>query len=150
MMKTISGFLLCLTLANCAPKSSNEEATLAGISDQEIMKYAIPGKILYESHCANCHQSDGTGLGKLIPPLKDADYFEGNIHRTVWIIRNGQKGEIVVNGQSYDHAMAGNKNLKPLEISQITTYLYNIWGNSEGIISSSAVEKFLQKSPEQQ
>lgn len=149
MIKRLCGILLCLFLANCAPKPSNEEATLAGISDPEIMKYAIPGKILYESHCANCHQSNGIGLGKLIPPLKDADYFEGNVPRTVWIIRNGLAGEITVNGQSYDHAMAGNKNLKPLEISQIVTYLYNIWGNSEGIIYSSDVEKFLKNSPEQ-
>jgi mono/diheme cytochrome c family protein len=145
MIKTFSWILLVLSLANCAPKSSSEEATLASISDPEIMKYAIPGKILYENHCSNCHQSDGTGLGKLIPPLKGADYFEENIQRTVLIIRHGQKGEITVNGQLYNQAMPGNQNLRPLEIAQITTYLYNIWGNNAGIISSSEVEKILQK-----
>jgi mono/diheme cytochrome c family protein len=134
-------------LVNCAPKPSSEEATLASISDPEIMKYAIPGKVLYENNCANCHQSDGKGLGKLIPPLKGADYFEENIQRTIWIIRHGQKGEITVNGEIYNQAMPGNPTLTPLDIAQITTYLYNIWGNSKGVISSSKVEEYISTAP---
>jgi len=147
-MKTslpLVGLLLCFS---CAPKASNEENTLAQISDPEVMQYAIPGKALYESHCANCHQSDGRGLGKLIPPLRDADYFKESVHRTAWIIRNGQTGEIVVNGQKFDQAMPPNPTLKPLEIAQIATYLYNIWGMNEGIITSSDIESYLRDQPE--
>lgn len=139
---------LTVGMISCSPKASDKEATLASISDPEIMQYAIPGKTLYENNCANCHQSDGTGLGKLIPPLRDADYFKGNVHRTIWIIRHGQQGEITVNGQVYNQAMPPNPQLKPLEIAQITTYLYNVWGNSEGSITSSDVEKFLKNAPD--
>lgn len=146
-MRFLLILLLMAGVISCSPKSANKEATLASISDPEIMKYAIPGKTLYENNCANCHQSNGTGLGKLIPPLRDADYFKGNVHRTVWIIRNGQKGEITVNGQIYNQPMPPNSQLKPLEIAQITTYLYNIWGNSEGVITSSEVENYLKKAP---
>lgn len=133
---------------SCAPKSSSEENTLAQISDPEVMKFAISGKTLYENYCGNCHQNDGKGLGKLIPPLRDADYFKASVHRTVWIIRNGQKGEITVNGEKYNQAMPANPNLKPLEIAQIATYLYNIWGMNEGVITSSDVEAFLKEQPE--
>lgn len=133
---------------SCAPKSSNEENTLAQISDPEVMKFAIPGKTLYENYCANCHQADGKGLGKLIPPLRDADYFKASVHRTVWIIRHGQKGEILVNGEKYNQAMPANPHLKPLEIAQITTYLYNIWGMNAGVITSSDVEAFLKEQPD--
>jgi len=146
-MRFLLILLLMAGVISCSPKSANKEATLASISDPEIMKYAISGKTLYENNCANCHQSDGTGLGKLIPPLRDADYFKGNVHRTVWIIRNGQEGEITVNGQIYNQPMPPNLQLKPLEIAQITTYLYNIWGNSEGVITSSEVENYLKKAP---
>ncbi len=141
--------LLLLTgVISCSPESANDEATLASISDPEIMQYAIPGKTLYENNCANCHQSNGTGLGKLIPPLRNSDYFKGNVHRTIWIIRNGQQGEITVNGQIYNQGMPPNPQLKPLEIAQITTYLYNIWGNSEGKITSSDVENYLKNEPD--
>lgn len=132
----------------CAPKSSNEENTLAQISDPEVMKFAISGKTLYENYCGNCHQSDGKGLGKLIPPLRDADYFKESVHRTIWIMKYGQNGEITVNGQKYNQAMPANPNLKPLEIAQIATYVYNIWGMNEGVITSSDVEGYLKNKPE--
>lgn len=148
MRKLLILILLAAVSISCSTKSTDKEATLATISDPEIMKYAIAGKTLYENNCANCHQSNGSGLGKLIPPLRDADYFKGNVHRTVWIIRHGQQGDITVNGQIYNQAMPPNPQLKPLEIAQITTYLYNIWGNSEGIISSSQVEKYLKTAPD--
>lgn len=147
-MKGFFSFLfLSVLVFGCSPKSTNEENTLAQISDPEVMKFAVNGKRLYQNYCANCHQSDGKGLGKLIPPLRDADYFKASIHRTIWIIRNGQKGEITVNGQKYDQPMPANAQLTPLEIAQITTYLYNIWGMEEGVISASDVEKYLRESP---
>lgn len=140
--------LAILTLASCSPKPSSEENTLAQISDPEVMKYAVMGKQLYENYCGNCHQSDGRGLGKLIPPLRDSDYFQASVHRTVWIMRNGQKGEILVNGETYNQAMPANPQLKPLEIAQIATYLYNIWGMKEGVISAPEVENYLKTAPE--
>ena len=148
MRKLLILVLLAVGAISCSTKSTDKEATLATISDPEIMKYAIAGKTLYENNCANCHQSNGSGLGKLIPPIRDADYFKASVHRTVWIIRHGQQGDITVNGQIYNQAMPPNPQLRPLEIAQITTYLYNIWGNSEVIISSSQVEKYLKTAPE--
>ena len=147
-MKTfgVVAFVLCIFSA-CSPKASSEENTLAQISDPEVMKFAVTGKRLYENYCGNCHQPDGKGLGKLIPPLRDSDYFQASIHRTVWIMRHGQKGEIVVNGQQYDQAMPANPQLKPLEIAQISTYLYNIWGMNEGVITAPEVEKHLKTAP---
>ncbi|WP_100627876.1 c-type cytochrome [Algoriphagus formosus] len=147
MRKSIFAFLLLAGIA-CSPKSTQEENYLSEISDPDVMKYAIHGKTLYENYCANCHQADGKGLGKLIPPLKDADYFRASIPRAVWIMKNGQKGEIMVNGQVYDQPMPANPNLKPLDIAQISTYLYNIWGMNEGVITSAEVEKYLQEAPE--
>lgn len=141
----LAGLMLAFS---CAPKSTNEENTLAQISDPEVMKYSIPGKVLYESHCGNCHQSDGKGLGKLIPPLRDADYFKASTPRTAWIIRYGQTGEITVNGEKYNQAMPPNPTLKPLDIAQITTYLYNIWGMNEGVITASEIETYLKNKPE--
>tara|TARA_R110002020_G_scaffold313507_1_gene528739 strand:- start:41 stop:256 length:216 start_codon:yes stop_codon:yes gene_type:complete len=69
------------------------------------------------------------------------------VHRTVWIIKHGQEGEIVVNGQVYNQPMPASPQLTPLEISQISTYLYNIWGMNKGKITSKEVEKYLQEKP---
>lgn len=142
-------YLILLALAAaCSPKGSDEENELVHIEDPEVMKYAVDGKTIYENHCGNCHQNDGLGLGKLIPPLRDSDYFKASIHRSVWIMKYGQEGEITVNGQIYNQTMPASPNLTPLEIAQISTYLYNIWGMNEGKITSKEVEKYLQKKPQ--
>ena len=138
---------LGLLTASCAPKASSEANSLAQISDPEVLQFAIPGKELYENYCANCHQKDGTGLGKLIPPLRNADYFKADIHRTVWIMKHGIAGEIVVNGQVYNQAMPANPNLSPLELAHIATYLYNSWGMKEGVINAPRVEQYLRNPP---
>ena len=145
--KVVTGLVFIL-LFSCSPKPSSSENTLAQISDPEVMKFAVTGKQLYENYCGNCHQNDGKGLGKLIPPLRDSDYFQGNIHRTIWIMRHGQQGEIMVNGVLYDQAMPPNPQLKALEIAQIATYLYNIWELEEGVITASVVENYLNTPPE--
>lgn len=140
--------LVLLSSMACSPKPSSEENTLAQISDPEVMKFAVTGKRLYDNYCGNCHQADGKGLGKLIPPLRDSDYFQASVHRTVWIMRHGQKGDILVNGEKFNQAMPANLQLKPLEIAQIATYLYNIWGMNEGVISAPKIEDYLKKAPE--
>lgn len=139
-------FILLFAVA-CNPKNSSEENPLSQIEDPEVMKYAVDGKTIYENHCGNCHQADGLGLGNLIPPLKDADYFQESVHRTIWIMKYGQEGKITVNGQVYNQPMPASPKLTPLEISQISTYLYNIWGMNEGKITSKQVEKYLQEKP---
>lgn len=62
-------------------------------------------------------------------------------------MRNGLEGEVLVNGQVYNQPMPGNTELTPLELAQISTYLYNIWGTNEGVITSSVVEKYLSETP---
>ena len=58
-----------------------------------------------------------------------------------------KRGEILVNGQTYNQAMPANHKLSPLEIAQISTYLYNIWGNQEGVIDAPRVEAYLREQP---
>jgi mono/diheme cytochrome c family protein len=134
-----------ISLNSCKPKSSNPENTLASISDTKVLQYAIEGKALYEANCANCHQKNGTGLGKLIPPIYKSDYFLEDIPRTAKIIKHGQNGEIMVNGVLYNQEMPANPKLTNIEIAHIMTYLYNIWGSEAGVIDAQMVEGYLKK-----
>jgi cytochrome c551 len=138
------GILTIFIFVACQSGSSSNENTLASIRDTKVLQYAIEGKILYENYCANCHQKDGTGLGKLIPPLFESDYMLEDIGRTARIIKYGQNGEIIVNGQTYNQAMPANPRLTNLEIAQIMTYLYNIWGSKQGVIDANAVGEYLK------
>ncbi|AFL82678.1 cytochrome c, mono- and diheme variants family [Belliella baltica DSM 15883] len=147
MKKYISIYFIFISfsLFSCGPEKDKINRGLSDIKDTKILQYAIEGKILYENYCGNCHQNDGTGLGKLIPPLKGSDYMKVDIGRTVSIIKNGLKGEIIVNGEIYNQPMPANSQLTDMEIAKITTYIYNIWGNEEGIIDANQVGRYLKK-----
>lgn len=110
---------------------------------QKFSKYMIQGKALYTTHCSNCHQSDGAGLGKLYPPLAQSDYMMNKVPSTICLIKNGIKGEIVVNGVTYNQQMPGLKQLSNLEIAEISTYIYNAWGNERGFVTVQEVEQAL-------
>lgn len=140
----ISSFIV-LVLAACT--SQNESAAVSELSTTEKMhfkQYVVYGQQLYKQHCSNCHQEDGSGLGRLIPPLAKADYMLKNISRTVCTIKFGIAGEIFVNGESYNQKMPANNQLTDLEIAQITTYILNSWGNEKGYVSVKEVSGYLR------
>ncbi|WP_158858214.1 c-type cytochrome [Lunatibacter salilacus] len=137
-------FILLIVGFYVSCKPENKGDNLNAIIDLKTKQYAIAGRELYLIHCANCHQVDGSGLGLVIPPLKGADYLKVDIARSVHIIRYGQKGEIIVNGATYNQPMPANPNLKPIEIAQIATYIHTLWGDGEQLISIDSVNVYLK------
>lgn len=110
-------------------------------NSNKFNNYFRQGEQLYTKHCSNCHQVDGTGLGRLYPPLKQSDYMNKNFERVICLMRNGIQGELVVNGVQYNQAMPGVPTLTDLEIAEIATYIYNAWGNEHGLIDVKEVEQ---------
>lgn len=100
------------------------------------------GEQLYMAHCLNCHQKDGSGLGKLIPPLK-SDFVSKQKELAICGIKHGMQGPIEVNGITYDGIMPNNPRLTPLEIAEIMTYVSNSWGNKYGMVNTSDVKSAL-------
>ncbi len=144
-MKAIELLTLPILLVFLACSASTEEKFpgIQQIQDLKTKQYAIQGQQLYLNYCSNCHQEDGSGLKRLIPPLRESDYMLTDVARTIRIIHHGAKGEMTVNGLVYNQPMPGNPQLTPLEIAQISTYIYNIWGHQKGIISSNQVKEAL-------
>jgi mono/diheme cytochrome c family protein len=111
-------------------------------------QYYAEGAVLYKTHCANCHQIDGTGLQGLYPPIAKSDYLTGNNKNTIiCMIKNGFTAPMVVNGKEYKQAMPANKRLEALEIAEIMTYINNTWGNETIMTTIEEVDSALVKCP---
>ena len=107
-------------------------------SKSESMKN---GAELYRDFCYRCHGFNGEGQPDLIPPLKSSDYLLNNIDISIAGLKYGLKGEIIVNGKSYNSYMA-YQGLENDEIADIMNYILNEWGNnSEEFITSVRVDK---------
>ncbi|OYU96990.1 MAG: hypothetical protein CFE21_01490 [Bacteroidetes bacterium B1(2017)] len=99
--------------------------TIFSCSDPELhsMQQISAGAQLYKTHCANCHQEDGSGLAKLIPPLKNSDYFTHSANDLPCIIVNGKKGKMRVNNEEYTLQMPAALGLSKADIANICIYV---------------------------
>ena len=88
------------------------------------------GAFMYKEVCANCHGEEGEGLADLIPPLKNSDYFKAHYKDLTCMIKNGLKGEIIVNGKMYNQPMAALDKLNDVQITNIVNFMYHSWGNN--------------------
>lgn len=144
-------FSVLLLLFGCNDGGQSENSSIQNLSVQEKMRYEqymVYGKQLYIQHCRNCHQEDGTGLGRVIPPLAKADYMLEDVSRTVCLIRYGLEDTITVNGKDYHQEMPANEQLTALEIAQITTYILNAWENEGGYVSVKDAANHLKECKE--
>jgi mono/diheme cytochrome c family protein len=120
--------------------------------DAETIKfqsYISEGQLLYEQRCANCHQKDGKGLQKLIPPLEGADYLKTHREQLACLIKYGLKGKIIVNGQEYNQLMPANEGLSDRNLTQLLTYINHKWAGEQTRWRDEEVKKMLEKCEKQ-
>lgn len=103
------------------------------------------GHNLYDQHCGSCHFEEGVGLRQLMPPLAGSDYLRDKPREVVRGIRYGMKGEIVVNGVTYDEVMPGNVDLSEFQIVNIVNYINQAWGNDYGRITVEQTRGWLKE-----
>lgn len=99
------------------------------------------GRLVYEDFCVTCHLPHGEGVEDVYPPLAKSDYLQKNLHASIKGVKYGQKGEIMVNGKTYNGYMAP-LGLEDDEIADVMNYITNSWGNkNEKIISETEVSE---------
>ncbi|HCX20453.1 MAG TPA: cytochrome C, partial [Cytophagales bacterium] len=135
---------------SCGPgrEASSDDTEMDYRTEVRLRQYMVQGKQLYLTHCANCHQKDGSGLAQLYPPLAKSDYLMSDLKRAACIVKNGIEGEIVVSGRTFNQPMPGLPDLTPIEVAEIVTYVSNSWGNEAGISSTRDVSIWLKKCEE--
>ena len=110
----------------------------------KFRQYYVHGEKLYLQHCSNCHQKDGSGLGRLYPPVNTSDYMDKNLEDVICLMKFGKDGVLIVNGQEFNQPMQGISTLSDLEVAQIATYVYNTWSHKKGIIEVRDVSHILK------
>lgn len=130
--------VLLVAFLGCSESKTNNNST-------KFRQYFVRGEQLYTKHCSNCHQSTGTGLGLVYPPLAQSDFMKNNFEQVLCLMKYGIKGEIIVNGKSYVQPMPGVHSLTDLEIAEIATYIYNSWGHERGLVDVTESTSVLTK-----
>ena len=112
--------LLCSSVTITAQKDVD--------SDSNFKNSIKEGALIYEDFCVNWHLPNGKGVEKTFPPLAKSDYLMNERELSIKAIKFGQKGDIVVNGITYNNIMVP-MGLTDEEIADVMNYITNSWGN---------------------
>lgn len=89
-----------------------------------------------------CHQSDGSGVPMMYPPVIESDYISVNTDSLIVLILEGLSGPVVVKGEEYNSIMPPMKDvLDNEEISDLINYLRNSFGNTGDYVKAGEVAK---------
>jgi putative membrane-bound dehydrogenase-like protein len=104
---------------------AGRERALAPAADQ--------GREAFLTHCAPCHQADGSGMARLATPLRNSKWVLGSEEPLTRIVLNGLKGELL---------MPAMGTLDDRQLAAILTYVRGAWGHQAGPISPETVAGF--------
>tara|TARA_R110002167_G_scaffold65757_21_gene186058 strand:- start:1247 stop:1744 length:498 start_codon:yes stop_codon:yes gene_type:complete len=107
-----------------------------------LASYMTKGKKVYSQYCLVCHQSSGSGVSGLNPPLKETEYVLGSKDRLLGIILNGSNVGLSIKGTTYSNAMPGFGTLSDEDIANVASYIRNSFGNSAEPITPEEVTGF--------
>ncbi len=116
------------------PKTPTKTAALKTMTKEALMK---EGETVYNSKCAVCHKSDGTGTPPAFPALKGSKIATGSVNDHIAIVLNGKSGTSM---QAFKDQMSVE------EIAAVVTYERNSWGNDGGVVQPADVAKLKQGS----
>ncbi len=135
MLKPALVLLLALSLAACGSGSENPKVE----PQAQAAEPDSPGRQLFATHCAVCHQADGGGVQALYPPLRGAAWATGDKGRLIRLMLNGMVGKLEVNGEVYNNAMASYGFLSDREIADVLTYVRANLGNNADAVTPEEV-----------
>ena len=107
--------------------------------EKPLKQSILDGEEIYQDFCLQCHLDNGKGVENAFPPLAKSDYLQNNIDSSIRGVKYGLRGEITVNGKTYNGVMV-NQGLDEEEIADVMNYILNSWGNkAEGQITVAQV-----------
>ena len=112
--------------------------------DPTIEESIQRGSEIYADFCMTCHLEKGEGVANTFPPLAESDYLVKNRESSIRGVKYGQQGEIVVNGKTYNNAMAP-LGLEDEEVVDVMNYVMNSWGNTQDKIVTLEEVEAIQK-----
>ena len=90
------------------------------------------GRNAFLTHCAPCHQTDGSGMARLGVPLRNSKWVLGHEELLARIVLNGLKGELL---------MPAMGTLDDQQLAAILTYIRRAWGHEAGPVSRETVAR---------
>lgn len=143
-----------VTMLDSVGKDKVSSTNVLNLSIKQQEAYNL-GRGLYEGKaaCFGCHGKDGKGIDTMGPPIQNSEWVLGDPIRLSKVLLHGLMGPISVNQTQYNSSMIMpgfvNK-LDDNELSNISTYIRNNWGNSASEVSPNLIKKVRENTSDRQ
>ena len=118
--------------------STSQHATVAQF-DSRITAFD-DGMEVYTTRCLSCHMMNGEGVQGVFPPLANSEHVAGDKGILVRMILNGLRGEVVVNGVTYNGLMPPwGGFLDDKQVADVLTYIRSNFGNEADAVTAEEV-----------
>lgn len=151
MNKLAIGVLLTVAVISCQNASTTKK--VEAVSTEQLAREiksdlpaqteekVHPGKAVYDKYCLACHQSDGSGVPNMHPPLTPGSWVEKEPAELIAILMKGLSGKIEVNGEEYKNFMPSQAQLSDEEIASVLSYVRSSFGNNLAPVTVEMVKK---------
>lgn len=136
-MKNIIGVaILGMVAFGCNDVKVKKSVTVGNVKVSEEIKQSPlqasieRGGIIYSDFCMQCHLGNGKGVPGNFPPLAGSNWLKEKRTESIHSVKYGQKGEIEVNGVTYNGVMVP-MGLSNKEVADVMNYIMNNWGNEQ-------------------
>jgi mono/diheme cytochrome c family protein len=98
------------------------------------------GRVLYGSLCIACHQGNGLGVARQVPPLAGSEWVLGSDARLKRILLGGVNGPMHVGTNVFNNVMVpmGDR-WDDAKIAAVLSFIRTQWGNTGAAISPESV-----------
>lgn len=140
MQKIVMLGLLMPFIAMAQPKKTPGLAT--GTAVQSSLRR---GAAVYKTFCLSCHQSDGSGVPNLNPPLIQNEWVLGPKTRLIEQVLQGSHGKVEIDGETFHNTMPAMGHLTDQQIADVITYVRKSFGNNASAVTPAEVKSIRSK-----
>ena len=133
-MKYIAIVVSAMLICSCGDESKKDTAVVKPTEKtqpQDPLTLSVKrGREIYSELCVTCHLPSGKGVPGAFPPLNPSDWLTKKRTESIHALKYGLKGEIVVNGDSYNSVMLP-LGLDDDEIADVMNYTIQTWNKGD-------------------
>lgn len=98
------------------------------------------GSTVYATYCLACHQTDGSGVPNMNPPLVKTSWVLGSKTVLIQQVLKGSQGKVEIDGETFHNSMPPQPQLTDQQIADVLTYVRNSFGNRASIVTPAEVK----------
>lgn len=138
-MKTV--LVCCLLLPFAAMAQTKRPAVKKVLAVGSLKQSVSDGQVVYQKYCLTCHQTDGSGVPNMNPPLTRTKWTLGAKTILIQQVLKGSHGTVEIDGDTFHNTMPPmGQTLTDQQVADVLTYVRNNFGNKASRVTAAEVK----------